>query len=60
MSELIREKVLHLTHEEVPHSVAVVVEDMSRDEYDKIHVRANIIVERTSQKGLSLVKAERC
>ncbi|MDO5742381.1 MAG: GTPase Era, partial [Vagococcus sp.] len=56
VSELIREKVLHLTHEEVPHSVAVVVEDMSRDEYDKIHVRANIIVERTSQKGIIIGK----
>ena len=56
VSELIREKVLHLTREEVPHSVAVVVESMKRDEHDKIHVQATIIVERSSQKGILIGK----
>ncbi|MDF0479523.1 GTPase Era [Vagococcus sp. PNs007] len=55
-SELIREKVLLLTHEEVPHSVAVVIEDMSRDENDKIHIHATIVVERSSQKGILIGK----
>ena len=32
VSEMIREKVLHLTREEIPHSVAVVVDSMKRDE----------------------------
>ncbi|QIL46894.1 GTPase Era [Vagococcus coleopterorum] len=56
VSELVREKVLLLTREEVPHSVAVVVEDMRRDEYDKIHIQATIIVERSSQKGIIIGK----
>ena len=55
-SELIREKVLLLTHEEVPHSVAVVIEDMRRDENDKIHIHATIVVERSSQKGILIGK----
>ena len=38
VSEMIREKVLHLTREEIPHSVAVVIESMKREEEtDKIH-----------------------
>lgn len=56
VSELIREKVLQLTREEVPHSVAVVVERMVRDEYDKVKVDATIIVERKSQKGIIIGK----
>lgn len=56
VSELIREKVLELTREEVPHSVAVVVERMVRDEYDKVKVDATIIVERKSQKGIIIGK----
>lgn len=56
VSELIREKVLELTREEVPHSVAVVVESMKRDDYDKVHIQASIIVERDSQKGIIIGK----
>lgn len=56
VSELIREKVLLLTREEVPHSVAVVVENMTRDEFDKIHIQAQIVVERSSQKGIVIGK----
>ncbi len=56
ISELIREKILQLTHEEIPHSVAVTVDKMQRDEYDKVHVYANIIVERASQKGMVIGK----
>lgn len=56
VSELIREKVLMLTREEVPHSVAVVVENMERDENDKIRIHAVIIVERDSQKGIIIGK----
>ncbi|MFL2123383.1 GTPase Era [Marinilactibacillus psychrotolerans] len=56
VSELIREKVLEMTREEVPHSVAVVVERMQRDEYDKVKVDATIIVERKSQKGIIIGK----
>ena len=56
VSELIREKVLELTREEVPHSVAVVVDSMQPDVYDKIHIQATIIVERDSQKGIIIGK----
>ena len=53
MSELIREKILRLTEEEVPHSVAVVIEHMERDESDdKLIVHAAIYTERQSQKAI--------
>ena len=55
--KLVREKVLHLTREEIPHSVAVVVDSMKRDEEtDKVHIRATIMVERDSQKGIVIGK----
>ncbi|WP_270492744.1 GTPase Era [Enterococcus thailandicus] len=56
VSELIREKVLVLTRDEVPHSVAVVVDSMKRNENDKIQIQATIIVERDSQKGIIIGK----
>ena len=56
VSELIREKVLLLTRDEVPHSVAVVVDSMKRNENDKVHIQATIIVERDSQKGIIIGK----
>ncbi|MGE6259048.1 GTPase Era [Heyndrickxia sporothermodurans] len=57
VAELIREKVLHLTREEVPHSIAVVIEKMQKSqESEKIHVMATIIVERSSQKGIIIGK----
>lgn len=56
VSELIREKVLQLTRDEVPHSVAVVIDSMKRDENDKVRILATIIVERDSQKGIVIGK----
>ncbi len=53
ITELIREKALHLTREEVPHSLAVVMEKLERQaDKEIIHVMATIIVERDSQKGI--------
>ena len=55
ISELIREKVLHLTREEIPHSIAVVIDKIKKEEdtdKDMIRVMATIIVERDSQKGI--------
>lgn len=52
VAEFIREKILELTREEIPHSVAVQVESMKRNEDDKIEIQAAIIVERSSQKGI--------
>ena len=60
VSELIREKALHLTREEVPHSIAVVVDKMEPMEHkDIIHIMATIIVERDSQKGIVIGKKGR-
>ncbi|HLQ75069.1 MAG TPA: GTPase Era [Alloiococcus sp.] len=56
ISELIREKVLHLTKEEVPHSVAVVTDKVERDGEGKVHVFASIIIERKSQRGIIIGK----
>ena len=57
VSEMIREKILLLTREEVPHSIAVTTDSMKRDEETgKIHIMATIIVERKSQKGIILGK----
>ncbi|MCB5950506.1 GTPase Era [Enterococcus sp. BWT-B8] len=56
VSELVREKVLLLTRDEIPHSVAVVVDSMKRDENDKVHIQATVIVERDSQKGIIIGK----
>ncbi|WP_413063499.1 GTPase Era [Siminovitchia sp. 179-K 8D1 HS] len=57
VSELIREKALHLTREEVPHSIAVVIDQMKVQENKNIiHIMATIIVERSSQKGIIIGK----
>ncbi|MGF9963206.1 GTPase Era [Bacillus rhizoplanae] len=56
IAELIREKVLHLTREEVPHSVAVVIDAIQKREGGAIYVNATVIVERPSQKGIVIGK----
>ena len=52
ISEIIREKILLLTKEEVPHSIAVVVEQMKRDDKNLLNIFATIFVERSSQKKI--------
>lgn len=55
IAEIIREKVLYKTKEEVPHSVAVVIE--KKEETDtKVFLQAMIVVERTSQKSILIGK----
>ena len=51
VAEVIREKALHLTRDEVPHAVTVVVEEIG----DKV-VRAFLLVETESQKGILVGK----
>ena len=55
ISELIREKILDLTEEEVPHSVSVVVEQM---EYNKesVNIQATIVVDRENLKKILVGK----
>lgn len=55
MAEFIREKVLYFTHDEVPHSVAIVIERMLEDK-DGVHIMAAIVVDRQSQKGIIIGK----
>ncbi|MZH42044.1 MAG: GTPase Era [Nitrospinae bacterium] len=50
--EIIREKILKLTRFEVPHSVAVVVEDMYEQENGVIQIDATIYAEKDSQKKI--------
>ena len=58
ISEIIREKVLKLTQEEVPHSVSCYVESMKHNDKnpDLIDIMATIVVERTSQKKIIIGK----
>ncbi len=51
VAELIREKILHLTRDEIPHAVAVIVDEMEERE-NLTYIRAVINVERESQKGI--------
>jgi len=55
MGELIREQILLLTREEVPHSVAVVIDQVQEDP-TLTRVMATILVERQSQKGILIGK----
>jgi len=52
IAELIREKVLHLTKEEIPHAILVDIEEIVTRPNDNLYVRAVIYVERDSQKGI--------
>lgn len=53
--ELIREKILLYTHDEVPHSVAVII--INYEEQDNIdRIEAQIIVEHETQKGILIGK----
>ena len=58
MAEIIREKVLLLTEEEVPHSVAVVIERIRKNR-EHLIINAMILVERDSQKGIIIGKQGR-
>lgn len=55
IGELIREKVLHLTSEEIPHSVAVIIDELKWKK-ESIAIHATIYVERDSQKGIIIGK----
>ena len=55
ISELIREKVLFLTKEEVPHSVTCIIDDISEDK-NNVSISASIIVDRDSLKKILIGK----
>jgi GTP-binding protein Era len=52
VAELIREQVLTHTEDEVPHAVAVMVEQLKERPRGKVYIEAHIFVERDSQKGI--------
>ena len=52
IAELIREKVLIFTREEIPHAIAVDIEEITTRPNDDLYIRAVIYVERESQKRI--------
>jgi GTP-binding protein Era len=56
VAELVREKILKRTREEVPHSVAVVTEEYEERPDGLLEIRANVFVERDSQKAIVIGK----
>lgn len=56
VAELIREQILKLTAEEVPHAAAVWVEQMNKHENNKLQIEATIYVEKSGQKGIIIGK----
>ena len=55
IAELIREKILTQTEDEVPHAAAVIIENKEFKK-DKVYIQAMILVERDSQKGRMIGK----
>jgi GTPase len=58
LAEIVREQALRVTREEVPHSIAVEVEELDR-EGGLTRVHALVLVERDSQKGIVIGKGGR-
>jgi GTPase len=56
VAEIIREKIFRMTRDEVPYSVAVVVESFKEREDGLVSISATINVERDSQKGIIIGK----
>ena len=56
IAEIIREKILQVTEDEVPHSVAVDIEEITSRKKNLTFIRAVIYVERDSQKGILIGK----
>ena len=57
IGEIVREKFLDRLNEELPHALVVRVEDIEQREDGLIDIKADIIVERNSQKGIVIGKA---
>ena len=55
VAEIIREKILRMMNDEVPHGTAVVIEDFS-EKKDLLSIRAEIYCERESHKGMIIGK----
>lgn len=51
-AEIVRERVIYNTKDEIPHSVAIGIDSFEERENDSFHIHATIYVERESQKGI--------
>lgn len=56
VQEIVREKLLLRTHDEVPHSIGVFTEEFRERENGKVYIRCTILVERDSQKRIIIGK----
>jgi GTP-binding protein Era len=57
IAEIVREKALAVTREELPHSIAVIVDELERDEQSGLmRLSCHVFVERESQKGIVIGK----
>lgn len=56
VGEIIREKILHLTSEEIPHAIGVNIDRMIKESEERVRIEATIFVERDSQKGIVIGK----
>ena len=56
ISELIREKICQLTYQEIPYSTAVRVKGMHEREDGLVEIKAEVLVDRESQKGIMIGK----
>lgn len=56
VAEIVREKIFHVTREEIPYGAAVLVEEMKERENGLIYIRANVYVEKKSHKGIVIGK----
>ncbi|MGB9749438.1 MAG: GTPase Era [Caldisericia bacterium] len=52
VGEIIREKIMNNTEEEIPHSVAVVIDEFKERENGKIYIKGIIFVEKESQRKI--------
>jgi GTP-binding protein Era len=56
VSEIIREKLFNALHDEIPHSLAVLVNEMKTRENKTLYIAADILIERESQKPIVIGK----
>jgi GTP-binding protein Era len=52
LAELVREQILNRTREEIPHAVEVEIEEVDRHRDDLVRIKAVILAETDSQKGI--------
>jgi GTPase len=52
VAEMIREKILHHTREEIPYSTGVMIDSFKEEKKDLLRIEATVLVERQTQKGI--------